>query len=139
MLYRMCLETLADRLTVGLARHCIQMGDDGARGPAHSRLSTLHCREARHVRSPLSNRQGVLCSGELYPCETDVRLCEELATGQEVEVDMDNDVLTVLESGKQYNLKPLGEVRPPRHLLSSCHLPLQCADTWPAVRLAAPH
>ena len=24
---------------------------------------------------------------------------------------MDNDVLTVLESGKQYNLKPLGEVR----------------------------
>ena len=52
------------------------------------------------------------CSGELYPCETDVRLCEELATGQEVEVDMDNDVLTVLESGKQYNLKPLGEVRP---------------------------
>lgn len=49
--------------------------------------------------------------GELYPCETDLRLCEELATGQEVEVDMDNDVLTVLDSGKQYNLKPLGEVR----------------------------
>jgi 3-isopropylmalate/(R)-2-methylmalate dehydratase small subunit len=62
----------------------------------------------------------VLCSGELYPCETDVRLCEELATGQEVEVDMENDVLTVLESGKQYNLKPLGEVRPPGHLLPYC-------------------
>jgi hypothetical protein len=52
----------------------------------------------------------VSCRGELYPCETDIRLCEELATGQEVEVDMDNDVLTVLETGKQYNLKPLGEV-----------------------------
>lgn len=49
--------------------------------------------------------------GELYPVETDVRLCDELRTGQEVEVDMENDVLTVLDSGTQYNLKPLGEVR----------------------------
>jgi len=55
------------------------------------------------------------CRGELYPCETDIRLCEELSTGQEVEVDMDNDVLTVLESGRQYNLKPLGEVHCRRH------------------------
>lgn len=54
-------------------------------------------------------------SGELYPVETDVRLCDELRTGQEVEVDMENDVLTVLDSGTQYNLKPLGEVRL-RHL-----------------------
>lgn len=61
---------------------------------------------------PLCIRHLVLCRrGELYPCETDIRLCEELATGQEVEVDMDNDVLTVVETGKQYNLKPLGEVR----------------------------
>lgn len=50
-------------------------------------------------------------SGELYPCETDTRMCEELTTGQEVEVDMDNDVLTVVETCKQYDLKPLGEVR----------------------------
>ncbi len=50
------------------------------------------------------------CRGELYPCETETRLCDELTTGQEVEVDMENDVLTVLETGKQYNLKPLGEV-----------------------------
>lgn len=71
---------------------------------------------------PSSICRGMLCSGELYPCETDVRLCEELATGQEVEVDMENDVLTVLESGKQYNLKPLGEVclaRAPAVMLSS--------------------
>lgn len=50
------------------------------------------------------------CRGELYPCETDVRLCDELETGQEVEVDMNKDVLTVLATGKQYELKPIGEV-----------------------------
>ena len=32
--------------------------------------------------------------------------------GQEVEVDMENDTLTDVASGKVYKLKPLGEVRP---------------------------
>ena len=52
------------------------------------------------------------CRGELYPCETDVRLCEELETDEEVEVDMESDVLTVLRTGKQYCLKPIGDVNP---------------------------
>lgn len=30
--------------------------------------------------------------------------------GQEVEVDMENDTLTDIASGKVYHLKPLGEV-----------------------------
>ena len=61
-------------------------------------------------RSP-ENRAVLCCRGELYPCETDVRMCEELETGQEVEVDMEKDVLTVLDTGKQYPLKPIGDVR----------------------------
>lgn len=52
-----------------------------------------------------------LCRGELYPIECDTRLCDELSTGSEVEVDMENDVLTDLKTGKKYNLKPLGDVR----------------------------
>ncbi len=32
--------------------------------------------------------------------------------GQEVEVDMENDTLTNVASGKVYKLKPLGEVSP---------------------------
>ena len=32
------------------------------------------------------------------------------AAGQEVEVDMETDTLTDLETGKTYSLKPLGEV-----------------------------
>lgn len=51
-----------------------------------------------------------LCSGELYPVETDERLCDVLKTGNEVEVDMVNDVLTDISTGKKYSLKPLGDV-----------------------------
>lgn len=79
----------------------------------------------------------LLCRGEVYPVETDERLCDILETGethnacacplscclhpicdvafaiagQEVEVDLEKDVLTVLESGKQYPLKSIGEVQ----------------------------
>lgn len=52
------------------------------------------------------------CSGELYPVETDMRLCDILTTGQEVEVDMENNVLTDLSSGKTYDLKSLGDAGP---------------------------
>lgn len=48
-----------------------------------------------------------------------MRLCEELETGEEVEVDMEADVLTVLASGKRYPLKPIGDVRTP------------CSTPWP--------
>jgi len=50
-------------------------------------------------------------SGELYPCETDERLCEQLETGAEVEVDLEADRLTDLATGRTFSLKPLGEVR----------------------------
>ena len=52
------------------------------------------------------------CRGELYPCETNVRLCDELETDEEVEVNMESDVLTVLRTGKQYPLTPIGDVSP---------------------------
>ena len=53
-----------------------------------------------------------MSTGELYPVETDLRICDELETGDEVEVDMENDVLTVLSTGKAYSLKPLGDAGP---------------------------
>jgi hypothetical protein len=48
-----------------------------------------------------------------------VRLCEELQTGQEVEVDMEADVLTVLATGQKYPLKPIGDVS---GALCACHV-----------------
>ena len=62
------------------------------------------------LRLPSPRMDDHCCSGELYPVETDVRLCEELETGREVEVDMVNDVLTDLTTGRKYSLKPLGDV-----------------------------
>ena len=52
-----------------------------------------------------------ISTGELYPVETDVRLCDELTTGEEVTLDMERDVLVVHASGKEYSLKPIGDVR----------------------------
>jgi 3-isopropylmalate/(R)-2-methylmalate dehydratase small subunit len=52
------------------------------------------------------------CRGELFPVETDERLCDVLKTGQEVEVDMVADVLTDLSTGKKYPLKSLGDAGP---------------------------
>jgi 3-isopropylmalate/(R)-2-methylmalate dehydratase small subunit len=53
-----------------------------------------------------------VATGELYPCECQDRLCEALQTGDVVTVDLDASTLTVQKTGKVFNLKPLGEVRP---------------------------
>jgi len=51
-----------------------------------------------------------VATGELYPFDSNERLCDVIKTGDEGTLDFDNDTLTV--NGKVYNLKPLGEVRP---------------------------
>jgi 3-isopropylmalate/(R)-2-methylmalate dehydratase small subunit len=51
-----------------------------------------------------------VATGELYPYDSPVRLCDSVKTGDEATLDFDADTLTV--NGKTYNLKPLGEVRP---------------------------
>jgi 3-isopropylmalate/(R)-2-methylmalate dehydratase small subunit len=53
-----------------------------------------------------------VATGELYPCESKDRLCEELKTGDEVTVDLDKATVTVKATGKVHSLKPLGDVRP---------------------------
>jgi 3-isopropylmalate/(R)-2-methylmalate dehydratase small subunit len=51
-------------------------------------------------------------TGELYPCEATERLCDVLKTGDVVTVDLDKATVTVQDTGKVYNFKPLGDVRP---------------------------
>jgi len=53
-----------------------------------------------------------VATGELYPCESPHRLCDELKTGEVVSLDLDKATLTVQRTGKVHQLKPLGEVRP---------------------------
>ncbi|XHR28672.1 MAG: 3-isopropylmalate dehydratase [Chthoniobacteraceae bacterium] len=51
-----------------------------------------------------------VATGELYPVDTPVRICDEIKTGDEATLDLDANTLTV--NGKTYELKPLGDVRP---------------------------
>ena len=51
-------------------------------------------------------------TGELYPCEITERLCDTLKTGDEVTVDLDKATVTAKSTGKTWQFKPLGDVRP---------------------------
>ena len=53
-----------------------------------------------------------VATGELYPCECADRLCDILKTGDVVTVDLDAATVTVQATGKVYQFKPLGDVRP---------------------------
>ena len=53
-----------------------------------------------------------VATGELYPCECVDHLCDILKTGDVVTVDLDAASVTVASTGKTYNFKPLGDVRP---------------------------
>ena len=53
-----------------------------------------------------------VATGELYPCECVDRLCEVLKNGDVVTVDLDASTVTVQNTGKVYQFKPLGDVRP---------------------------
>ena len=51
-----------------------------------------------------------VATGELFPYDSNERLCDILKTGNVATLDFDNDTVTV--NGTVYQLKPLGEVRP---------------------------
>jgi len=53
-----------------------------------------------------------VATGELYPCESLDRLCDVLKTGDVVTVDLDAAAVTLRSTGKTYQFKPLGDVRP---------------------------
>jgi 3-isopropylmalate/(R)-2-methylmalate dehydratase small subunit len=53
-----------------------------------------------------------VATGELYPCESVDRLCDELRTGDVVTVDIDRCTVTVKATGRAHPLKPLGDIRP---------------------------
>ncbi|MBM3861950.1 MAG: 3-isopropylmalate dehydratase [Verrucomicrobia bacterium] len=53
-----------------------------------------------------------VATGELFPVETTVRLCDTLRTGDEVELDFDANTLRVVSTGKVIALKPLGDAKP---------------------------
>lgn len=53
-----------------------------------------------------------IATGELYPVETPERLVDQIETGQELELNVDQARLTVVDTGKTFALRPLGEAKP---------------------------
>jgi 3-isopropylmalate/(R)-2-methylmalate dehydratase small subunit len=53
-----------------------------------------------------------VATGEVYPCESPERLCDSIKTGDVVTVDLEAATLKVESTGKVYQLKPLGDVKP---------------------------
>ena len=53
-----------------------------------------------------------VATGELYPFEASVRLCDVFATGDEADIDIKGALLTHRKSGLTYRLKDLGAVAP---------------------------
>jgi 3-isopropylmalate/(R)-2-methylmalate dehydratase small subunit len=53
-----------------------------------------------------------LATGELYPCESEERMCDVLKTGDMATLDLDQCTLKVHSTGKVFTLKSLGDVKP---------------------------
>ncbi|MDR2862798.1 MAG: hypothetical protein LBV54_02810 [Puniceicoccales bacterium] len=53
-----------------------------------------------------------VATGEVYPLESQDRLCSEFKTGDLAEVDIPSGTVTRLSDGKVFPLKPIGAVAP---------------------------
>ena len=53
-----------------------------------------------------------VATGEIFPLESEQRLCEEFKTGDEAEIDMASNTITRLADSAVFPLKPIGAVAP---------------------------
>lgn len=53
-----------------------------------------------------------VATGEIYPLESEERLCDCFKTGDEAEIDIAGSTITRLADGKVFTLKPAGAVAP---------------------------
>ncbi|KAF8380525.1 hypothetical protein HHK36_028012 [Tetracentron sinense] len=53
-----------------------------------------------------------VATGEIYPLESEVRLCDECSTGDVVTVELSDSLLINHTTGKEYRLKPIGDAGP---------------------------
>jgi len=53
-----------------------------------------------------------VATGELYPVESTQRLCDTIRTGDEMELDLSANTLTLCQNGRVFFVKPLGDARP---------------------------
>ena len=51
-----------------------------------------------------------VATGELYPLESESRMCDVFATGDDAEIDLEARLLTMISNGRTFALHPLGPV-----------------------------
>lgn len=51
-------------------------------------------------------------TGEVYPLESERRICEECTTGDVITIELGESLLINHTTGKEYKLKPVGDVGP---------------------------
>ncbi len=56
--------------------------------------------------------RNAIATGELYPLETEKRLCDSFHTGDEVEINVESGVLKAVAAGRTHRLKPAGAAAP---------------------------
>ena len=56
--------------------------------------------------------RNAVATGEVFPLESEARLCGAFATGDEAEVDIAANTITRLSDGQVFALKPIGAVAP---------------------------
>jgi 3-isopropylmalate/(R)-2-methylmalate dehydratase small subunit len=87
-------------------------GCGSSREHAPIALGSAGCRVALAESFARIFFRNCVATGELYPCEATERLCDVLKTGDVVTVDLDASTVKAHATGKVYNFKPLGDVRP---------------------------
>ncbi|CAI9268016.1 unnamed protein product [Lactuca saligna] len=68
-------------------------------------------------------------TGEVYPLESEGRICEECKTGDTVTIELAQSLLINHTIGKEYKLKPIGDARPVIEARSWWNLCL-CSKSW---------
>ncbi|XAR70477.1 3-isopropylmalate dehydratase [Bertholletia excelsa] len=53
-----------------------------------------------------------VATGEIYPLESEVRICEECKTGDVITIELGENKLINHSTGKEYKLKPIGDAGP---------------------------
>ena len=103
-------DTRAEGASILLARK--NFGCGSSREHAPIALGSASCRLVLAESFARIFFRNCVATGELYPCECADRLCDILKTGDVVTVDLDKASVTVQATGKVYQFKPLGDVRP---------------------------
>ncbi|KAL8238753.1 hypothetical protein R6Q59_015320 [Mikania micrantha] len=73
---------------------------------------TLYVTTGNNLDRTSNQPRNSVATEEIYPLESEVRICEECKTGDLVMIELEQSLLINHTTGKKYNLKPIGDAGP---------------------------